>query len=316
MAGWHLSEQARQALRTARNLAPGRSAAGSADPLLVAILGQWDDEHAGGPALLRACGMTADQASQLATTLVPTEAASAAVPEAEPRIIGSLRFVVDQAFRIAAEARAPYVGTEHLVVAMLWHDTFIGAHELRRLGVSHARAAEQLAGLRNRERAEQIDPLAAVEVPTRRRPGWTSWLASRPGSTRFQGTGASAPCTTCWPSCIPGSAARRLLVELGVSYEEVVRRIAEEGARRVTVEDGRPEEHPLEGWQEFRVTDQQNEVIRGRFHAVNMELGRRGVRFMFGTNVDDPEWSLVWIHPGGSGLDPREVLDRLLGRAS
>jgi hypothetical protein len=57
-------------------------------------------------------------------------------------------------------------------------------------------------------------------------------------------------------------------------------------------------------------------VIRGRFHAVNMELGRRGVRFMFGINVDDPESPLVWIHPGGSGLDPREVLDRLLGRAS
>jgi hypothetical protein len=54
MAGWYLSEQAREALRTARGLARGRRAAGSADPLLVAILGQWDDEHAGGPALLRA----------------------------------------------------------------------------------------------------------------------------------------------------------------------------------------------------------------------------------------------------------------------
>ena len=57
-------------------------------------------------------------------------------------------------------------------------------------------------------------------------------------------------------------------------------------------------------------------TIRCRFHAVNKELGRRGVRFMFGKNVDDPEWSLVRIHPGGSGLDPREVLDRLLGHAS
>jgi hypothetical protein len=45
-------------------------------------------------------------------------------------------------------------------------------------------------------------------------------------------------------------------------------------------------------------------VIRGRFHAVNKELGRQGVRFMFGTNLDDPEWSLVRIHPGGSGLAP------------
>jgi hypothetical protein len=75
MAGWHLSAQARAALRTARGLARGRRAAGSADPLLVAFLGQWDDEDAGGPALLRACGLTAGQASQLAATLLPAEVA-------------------------------------------------------------------------------------------------------------------------------------------------------------------------------------------------------------------------------------------------
>jgi hypothetical protein len=84
----------------------------------------------------------------------------------------------------------------------------------------------------------------------------------------------------------------------------------------VAAEDRRPEEHPLEGWEEFRVTDQQHEVIRGRFHAVNKELGRRGVRFMFGKNLDDPEWSHVRIHPGESGLDPRGVLDRLLDQVS
>jgi ATP-dependent Clp protease ATP-binding subunit ClpA len=150
MAGWYLSEQAREALRSARGLSRGRRAVGSADPLLVAILGQWEDEQAGGPALLRACGMTADQARQLAAILLPPEPAEAAVPEAEPRIIGTLRFVVDQAWRIAAEARAPYVGTEHLVAAILWEDSFIGAHELRRLGISYARAAEQLATLPQR----------------------------------------------------------------------------------------------------------------------------------------------------------------------
>jgi hypothetical protein len=48
----------------------------------------------------------------------------------------------------------------------------------------------------------------------------------------------------------------------------------------------------------------------------NKELGRRGVRFMFGKNLDDPEWSLVRIHPGESGLDPRGVLDRLLDQVS
>jgi hypothetical protein len=51
---------------------------------------------------------------------------------------------------------------------------------------------------------------------------------------------------------VPRSAARRLLRELGVGYEEVVRRIAEEGTRRVVAEDWRPEEHQLEGWEEFR----------------------------------------------------------------
>jgi hypothetical protein len=115
---------------------------------------------------------------------------------------------------------------------------------------------------------------------------------------------------------VPRSAAGRLLRELGVTYEEVVRRIEEGGARRVAVEDWRPEEHPLEGWAEFRVTDQQYEVIRGRFHGVNKDLGRRGVRFMFGKNLDDPEWLLVQIHPGESGLDPRGVLDRLLDQVS
>ena len=81
-------------------------------------------------------------------------------------------------------------------------------------------------------------------------------------------------------------------------------------------EDWRPEELPVEGWEEFRVTDQQDQAIRRRFHAVNQQLSPRGVRYMFGKNMDDPEWYLVRIHPGASGLDPREVLDRLLGQAS
>jgi ATP-dependent Clp protease ATP-binding subunit ClpA len=316
MAGWHLSEQAREALRTARSLARGRRAAGSADPLLVAILGQWDDEHAGGPALLRACGLTGEQARQVAATLQAAHDSEAAVAEAEPRIIGSLRFVVDQAYRIAAEARAPYVGTEHLVVAMLWDDTFIGAHELRRLGVSQVRAADQLAGLPHSERAEQIDPLEAVEVPTPAAARLDELARQQAEQHPIPGDGRISTLHHLLAVLVPRSAAHRLLVEQGVTHEEVVRRIEAEGARRVAVEDWRPEEHPLDGWEEFRVTDQQNEVIRGRFHAVNKELGRRGVRFMFGKRDDDPKWPLVWIHPGDSGLDPREVLDRLLGRAS
>jgi ATP-dependent Clp protease ATP-binding subunit ClpA len=316
MAGWHLSEQARQALRTARDLARGRRAAGSADPLLVAILGQWDDEQAAGPALLRACGLTADQAGQLAATLLPTEPPGATVPEAEPRIIGTLRFVLDQAERIAAEARAPYVGTEHLVVAMLWQDTFIGAHELRRLGVSYVQARERLALLPTTEQAEGIDPLEEATAPTPAVARLGELASQQAEQHPIGGDGRISTLHHLLALLVPRSAAGRLLRELGVGYDEVVRHIEAEGARRVAGEDWRPEEHPLEGWAEFRVTDQQNEVIRGRFHAVNKELGRRGVRFMFGKNLDDPEWSLVRIHPGESGLDPRGVLDRLLDQVS
>jgi hypothetical protein len=69
--------------------------------------------------------------------------------------------------------------------------------------------------------------------------------------------------------------------------------------------------------QGFRVTDQQQqELIRGRFNDVVKQLWPQGVRFMFGTSDDDPQRSLVRIHPGESGLDPRTVLDRLLGHAS
>jgi ATP-dependent Clp protease ATP-binding subunit ClpA len=316
MAGWHLSDQARQALRTARSLARGRRAAGSADPLLVAILGQWDDDRAAGPALLRACGLTADQASQLAATLLAAHDGQATADGAEPRVIGGLRFVVDQADRIAAQARAPYLGTEHLVVAMLWDDTFIGAHELRRHGISYAQAAEQLASLPHRERAGQIDPLEAAEVPTPAAASLGELARQQAEQHPIEGDERISTLHHLLALLMQPRAAGRLLAELGVSYEQVVRRIETEGARQVAGEDWRPEEHPLEGWAEFRVTDQQHEVIRGRFPAVNKELGRRGVRFLFGTNLDDPEWSLVRIHPGGSGLDPRGVLDRLLGEAS
>jgi ATP-dependent Clp protease ATP-binding subunit ClpA len=314
MDGWQLSEQAREALRTARGLARGRRAVGSADPLLVAILGQWDDERAGGPALLRACGVSASQAGRLAATLLPTEPAGAAVPEAEPRVTGGLRFVVDQAYRIAAGAHAPYVGTEHLVVAMLWQDTFVGAHELRRLGVSHARAAERLTALPHSERAEGIDPLEEAEVPTPAVAMLGELARQQAGQHPIEGDGRLSTLHHLLALLmLPRSAAGRLLRELGVGYEEVVGHIEAEGARRVAGDDWRPEEHRLEGWEEFRVTDRQHEIVRKRFHEVNKDLGPRGVRFMFGKNLDDPEWSLVEIHPGNSGLDPREVLDRLLG---
>jgi Clp amino terminal domain, pathogenicity island component len=214
-------------------------------PLLVAILGQWDDELAGGPALLRACGLTADRASQLAATLVAAHDGKAAGSEAEPWVLGGLRFVVDQACRIAAEAGAPYVGTEHLVVAILWMDCRIGAHELRRLGVSYAQAAEQLAALSHSERAERIDPLEMVEVPTPA-PARLGELARQQAEQHpIEGDGRISTLHHLLALMVPRSAAGRLLRELGVGYEEVVRRIAEEGTRRVVAEDWRPEEHRL-----------------------------------------------------------------------
>jgi hypothetical protein len=316
MAGWYLSEQARQALRTTRSLACGRRAVGSADPLLVAILGQWDDEQAAGPALLRACGMTADQAGQVTATIVAAHDSGPARPGAEPRVVGTLRFVLDQAERIAAEAGAPYVGTEHLVVAMLWQDSFIGAQELRRHGVSYAQARERLAAVGATEQAEAIDPLEA-EVPTPAAAMLGELTRQQAEQHPVEGDGRISSLHHLLALLmLPRGAAGRLLRELGVEYEDVVQRIEQEGARRVKSEDWRPEERPIEGWEEFRVTDQQDQAIRRRFHAVDRQLRRQGVRYTFGKNMDDPEWSLVRIHPGTSGLDPRAVLDRLLGRAT
>jgi Clp amino terminal domain, pathogenicity island component len=315
MVGWHLSEQARQALRTARTLAGGAGspAPGSVEPLLAAILGQWDDRQAGGPALLRACGLTAEQASQLTATLLPAgDQPGTATSAAEPFLIGSLRFVVDQAYRIAAEARAPYVGTEHLVVAMLWQDT---ADELRRRGVSYAQAAERLATLPPTEQVvagQELDPLEAVPTPAVAR----LHELARQQAEQHPGDGRISTLHHLLALAMFPTAAGKLLGELGVSYQTVAERLAEEGARLVEADGWRPQELPVEGWEEFRVTDQQHEVIRGRFNDVVKELWPRGVRFAFGAREDDPGWSLVRIHAGGSGLAPQAVLDRLLGRAS
>jgi ATP-dependent Clp protease ATP-binding subunit ClpA len=318
MAGWHLSEQARQALRTARDLARGRRAPGSTDPLLAAILRSWDDERAGGPALLRACGLTAGQAGQVTDTLLPAHAArEAADPGPEPRVVGTLRFVLDQAERIAAETGAPYVGTEHLVVAILWQDTELAAHELRRHGVGYAQALERLATLPATEQAEAIDPLEELEAPTPAAAMLGELARQQAEQHPVEGDGRVTSLHHLLALLmLPRSGARRLLTELGLDYEEVVQRIEQEGVRRVAAEDWCPEELPVDGWEEFRVTDRQHEMIRRRFHTVDKGLSRRGVRFMFGAHVDHPEWSVVRIHPGASGLAPRAVLDRLLGRAS
>jgi hypothetical protein len=63
-------------------------------------------------------------------------------------------------------------------------------------------------------------------------------------------------------------------------------------------------------------------VIHPRMKVVLVEEGleQQGVRFgfnLFGFNLNEDKtryW--VMIHPGGSGLTHRQVLDRLLDRAS
>jgi hypothetical protein len=157
--------------------------------------------------------------------------------------------VLDQAERIAAEARAPYVGTEHLVVAILWMDTHIGAQELRRQGVGYARALERLATLPATERAEAIDPLEEVEVPTPAAAMLGELARQQAKQHPIEGGGRiSSMHHLLALLMLPRGAAGRLLRELGVDYEEVVRRIEEEGSRRVQGEDWRPEELPVEGW--------------------------------------------------------------------
>jgi hypothetical protein len=57
------------------------------------------------------------------------------------------------------------VGTEDLVLAMLWLDD---AHELRRQGITYARAAEQLATLPRTEQAIDGAAIAPLEAESRR----------------------------------------------------------------------------------------------------------------------------------------------------
>jgi GNAT superfamily N-acetyltransferase len=304
MAGWHLSQQARSALVSARELARGRKALGSADPLLAAVLGQWDEEGAGGPALLRACGLTGEQAAGIAADLLPPVAAD---DEREPRVIGGLRFVVDQAYRIAAEAHAAYVGTEHLVVAILWQDCQAAAHHLRRHGVTYALAAERLAGLPATERGGGIDPLEAVEVPTPSAARLDELARQQAEQHPVEGDGRLSTLHHLLAVLMdPRSGGRRALVELGVDYEDVTRRIADDGSRLVAGEDWRPEEQPLEGWERFDVTPEQNAVIGRRVMPVlHGPLWDQGVRF-----GGSDTW--VMLHPGHSGLGAREILERIL----
>jgi hypothetical protein len=127
-------------------------------------------------------------------------------------------------------------------------------HELRRQGVSYAQAIEQLAALPHIEEAEQIDPLETVQVPTPAVAMLDELASQQAAQHPIEGDGRIGTLHHLLALLmVPREAASRLLRELGVEYEVVVRRITEEGARRVEGEDWRPEEHRLEGWEEFRV---------------------------------------------------------------
>jgi hypothetical protein len=191
MAGWYLSEQARHALRTARALAREHQHTALGPPhLLAAILQQWDDEHAGGPALLRACGLTHQEATNLTARLVhaydnpkpPTAAA-------EPRPNPAMRFMLAQAFRIAAEARplrghrAP--GPRRGLARLRWRATSAG-HQLP----AGRRAARHPAHTEQAVQDAAIEPLEAVAVPTPTAVSLAELAASRPSTTQSKATGA------------------------------------------------------------------------------------------------------------------------------
>jgi Clp amino terminal domain, pathogenicity island component len=315
MANWYLSKQAHHALRTARTLAREQHHTALGSPhLLAAILRQWDDEHAAGPALLRACGLSGEQATDLIGELVHAyDDPQAATPAAVPRPNPALRFILAHAHRIAIETRAPYVGTEHLLVATLLTDH---AQELRRQGIGYARAAEQLATLPHSEQATDdaaIEPLEAVAVPTQA----VAELAELARQQAEQHPIDGRISTLHYLLALWGTGAGKLLGELGVSYNTLVERLAAEGARLIQADGQRWEELPLEGWEQFDITSQQWEVIHPRVKEVLVDQGlwQQGVRFGFNLNKEKTSY-WVNIHPGDSGLTHQQVLDRLLGRPS
>jgi ATP-dependent Clp protease ATP-binding subunit ClpA len=316
MADWYLSQQARHALRTAPTLVRERHHTALGPPhLLAAVLLQWDDEHTGGPALLRACGFTAEQASEHTAMLLHAyDSPEAPAAPTEPRPNPALRSILAQAVRIAAEAHAPYVGTEHLVLAVLWLDYGGG---LRRRGISYQQAAERLATLPHTEQIVEdaaIEPLEAVAVPTPAAASLAELARQQAEQHPIDGRVSTLHYLLALSTL---AGAGKLLSELGVSYNAVRERVAAEAARLVDADDRRPDEPPLEGWEQFDITPQQWEVIHPRLKVVLSDEGlwRQGVRFGMNFNQDKTRF-WVSIHPGESGLAHQQVLDRLLGGGS
>jgi ATP-dependent Clp protease ATP-binding subunit ClpA len=312
MTDWYLSEQARDAVRGALELArEHRHWWLGPDHLLAAILRRWDDEDVGGIALLRACGLTDAEVPRLVTDLLhrndgaagPEGGAGPAGPPPNP----AMRFALAQALRIAVEAGDAYVGTEHLVLALLWEDS---AGELRMHGVSWAGAAEQLATLPRVERPAAddvaLEPLAAVAKPTPAAARVAALAAQQASQHPIEGDDHVSTLHYLLALCVSGTAAASVLAELGVTYPAVVARLEAEGPGLLR-RDARRDELPLDGWTRFEAGrdewQAQGEVLR--------DLLRRGVRL--GVQPRGERLGID-VHPGPSGLEPRAILGRLLGR--
>jgi hypothetical protein len=179
------------------------------------------------------------------------------------------------------------VGTEHLVLAVLWLDYGGG---LRWLGISYQHAAEQLPALPHSEQVVQdvaIEPLKAVAVPTPAVASLAELARQQAEQHPIEGDGHVSTLHYLLALLMNGGASR-LLGELGVNYNTVRERLVGDGAGLVEADDQRPEEGALEGWERFNITPQQWEAIHARLKVVLVEQGLwgRGVRFGFNFNED------------------------------
>jgi ATP-dependent Clp protease ATP-binding subunit ClpA len=180
-----------------------------------------------------------------------------------PPPIMALRVMLAQASRIAVQARAPYVGTEHLVVAAFWADY---AQPLRLQGITYTQVTQQLTTLPRTEQTVDdgaIEPLTAVAVPT---PAAANLADTARQLAELHPVQGDRRVSTLHHllALSRHTAAATLLGELGISYRVLVERLAADGARLVEADDQRPEEPPLEGWEAFEVTPQEHETITGR----------------------------------------------------
>ena len=73
-------------------------------------------------------------------------------------------------------------------------------------------------------------------------------------------------------------------------------------------------EQPADAWEEFAVTAEQVQAIERRLVRVLCREGlwRKGVGFGVNFHPERGSWFVI-IHPGFSGLSPRQILDRLVG---